>query len=88
MTETQSVNAKALAARILHDPRRADNLDLLEAHVSRAAAFSRAMWRLLDAEEFGCDERDHSALRLLADALADRASAAEFILETKRETCK
>ncbi len=67
----------------LHCPARAAHLESLGDHLSTAANLSRALWELVRSPDFTTDDcRSVSAVGELASAVADHASAAEFIFNT------
>lgn len=64
----------------LHTPDRADNLLSLEQHLHASALLARAMWDALGSTEIDTtDDRSREGLRELASAIADHASAANFV---------
>jgi hypothetical protein len=75
--EANSEIMAVTVTRTLHWPARADHLEDLENHLGVAARLSRALWLALqgDARE---DQRDLEALRELASAVSDHASAARY----------
>jgi hypothetical protein len=73
----------------LHDKRRRDALMTTEEHLSAAANLSRCLWELTESDELNTqDVRSREALRELASAICDHASAANFTFHTKQETCE
>lgn len=68
----------------LHWPGRADQLEDMEVHLGTAARLSRALWKALIGH-IGDDQRDLEALRELANAVADHASAARYAFCKKQE---
>jgi hypothetical protein len=73
-------------AEYLHCPARAAHLESLEDHLVTAAHLSRALWEFVRSESFTTgDKRTDNAAIALADAVADHASAAEFLFNTTSE---
>lgn len=65
----------------LHNPDRIDDLRDVEEHLASAANYTRALWKIIVSADGHCsldDERTAEALRELADAAADHASAARY----------
>jgi len=71
----------------LHWPARAQCLESLEEHLTKAARLSRVMWNALENDDLDLDERDRLGLYELAASISDHASAARhaFYLEHERE---
>ena len=71
---------------LMHTPRRADHLEIMEEHINRAAYLTRALWVMAHSEELDTqDQRNRDALRAVADAAADHASAARYLFYRKNE---
>ena len=64
---------------LLHRPDRAERLDSLENHIHTAAGLARAMWLTLHSEMIGAEKRNVEGLQALASAVADHASAANYL---------
>jgi hypothetical protein len=82
--DPSSENVDLDSRKLLHWPAREDCLHDLEHHLGMAARLSRALWMALSNEDNNLDDkRDHYALMELASVIADHASAAEFLFQTK-----
>jgi hypothetical protein len=73
MNSTEHPTAQPVTdpARYLHISSRRHALLDLEQHLEETSALSRALWLIVSAEDF--------SMRTLASAVADHASAAEFV---------
>ncbi|MBA2586297.1 MAG: hypothetical protein H0U99_07420 [Chthoniobacterales bacterium] len=79
----KDVKLTAYMANYLHCPARESQLESLEEHLTKAARLSRALWELVGSDGFPTeDKRSAYAVIELASAVADHASAAEFIFNT------
>ena len=79
----KDVKLTADLAEYLHRRAREAHLESLEDHLSTAANLSRALWELPRSDDSTPgDKRSVNAVVELASAVADHASAAEFIFNT------
>jgi hypothetical protein len=70
------------AAELLHEPGRLNSLRPIDEHLLAAASLARALWLLLASEQESIGQRDArniNALTALASAVADHASAADYL---------
>jgi hypothetical protein len=70
------------AADLLHEPGRLHSLRPIDEHLFQAASLSRALWLLLAQEQESLGQRDArniNAMTALASAVADHASAADYL---------